>query len=127
MEVTKRTWNQRFKKAKNHFNRKARECLFLDKDGQEILKDFEATLMTSLITSSSFEDIVRSNLDQKRRRKQLMMIMFLFLYAIPVNGIHSALFYFKDVQWTLFQTVFPDFCGSIPLVIPLITHITFFM
>ena len=49
--------------------------------------------------------------------------MFLALYAIPVNGIHSVLFYFKDVKWTFFQTVFPDFCGHIPLVIPLITHI----
>ena len=117
MEVNKNTWTQRI-------NRKARQCLFLDKDGQEILKDFEATLMNSFITSSSFEDIVHSNLNQKGRRKQLMVILFLALYAIPVYGIHSVLFYFKDVKWTLFQTVFPDFCGHIPLVIPLITHIT---
>ena len=124
MEVTKRTWNQRFNEAKSHFNKKARNCLFLDKDGQEILKDFEATLMTSLITSSSFEDIVHSNLNPRGRRKQSMAIMFLALYAIPVFGIQSVLFYFKDVKWTLFKTVFPDFWGHIPLVIPLITHIT---
>src|SRR6266702_8896100 len=100
MEVTKKTWNQRFKEAKDRFNRKARECLSLDKDGQEILKDFEASLMNSFITSSSFEDIVHSNLNLRGRRKQLMMIMFLALYAIPVNGIHSVLFYLKDMKWT---------------------------
>src|SRR2546426_7916547 len=116
MEVTNKTWNQRM-------SRKARECLSLDKDGQEVLKNFETSLINSFITSSSFEDIVHSNLNQRGRRKLLMAIMFLALYAIPVNGIHSVLFYFKDVKWTLFQTVFPDFLGHIPLVIPLITHL----
>ena len=116
MKVTKKTWTQRI-------NRKARDCLSLDKDGQEILKDFETSLINSFITSSSFEDIVQLNLNQRGRRKQLMVIMFLALYAIPVYAIHSVIFYFKDVKWILFQTVFPDFYGSIPLVIPLITHI----
>ena len=129
MEVTKKTWNQRFKErfkiAKDCLNRKARNCLFLDKDGHEVLKDFEASLMNSFITSSSFEDIVHSNLNQRGRHKQLIMIMFLVLYAIPMNGVHSVLFYFKDVKWTLFQTVFPDFFSNIPLVIPLLTHISF--
>ena len=117
MEVNKKTWTQRI-------NRKARDCLSLDKDGQEILKDFETSLINSFITSLSFQDIVHSNLTQKERRKQLMMIMFLLLYAIPVNVIHSVLFYFEDVKWTLFQTVFPDFFGNIPLAIPLMTHLT---
>src|SRR5437588_496635 len=104
MEVTKKTWNQRIKERKDRLNRKARECLSLDKDGQEILKNFEASLMNSFITSSSFEDIAHSNLNQRGRRKQLLAIMFLALYAIPMNGIHSVLFYFKDVKWTFFQT-----------------------
>ena len=123
MEVTKKTWNQRFKEGKECLNRKARDCLSLDKDGQEILKDFETSLMNSFMTSSSFEDIVQSNLNQRGRRKQMMMIIFLVLYAIPVYGIHSVLFYFEDVKWTLFQIVFPDFWGHIPLVIPLLTHL----
>ena len=126
MEVIRKAWNQQFKEAKDRLTRKARECLSLDKDGQEILKDFEASLMNSFITSSSFKDIVHSNLNKKGRRKQLMAIMFLALYAIPVFGIHSVLFYFKDIKWTLFQNIFPDFWGHIPLVIPLLTHITFF-
>src|SRR6266702_6279087 len=123
MEVTKKTWNQRFREAKDRLNKKTRDCLSLDKDGQEILKDFEASLMNSFLTSSSFQDIAHSNLNQRGRRKLLMAIMFLALYAIPVNGIHSVLFYLKDMKWTLFQTVFPDFYGHIPLVIPLITHL----
>src|SRR5205809_6376566 len=102
MEATKKTWNQRFKEAKDRFNRKARECLSLDKDGQEILKDYEASLMNSFITSSSLKDIAHSNLSQRGRRKQLMMIIFLALYAIPLYGIHSVLFYFKDIKWALF-------------------------
>ena len=125
MEVTKKTWNQRFKEAKDCFNKKAKGCLYLDKDGQEILKDFETSLMNSFLTSSSFEDIANSNLNQRGRCKRLMAIMFLALYAIPVYGVHSVLFYFKDVKWTLFQTVFPDFFSNIPLVIPLLTHISF--
>ena len=127
MEVTKKTWNQRINERKHRLDRKARECLSLDKDGQEILRDFEASLMNSFLTSSSFEDIVHSNLNQRQRRKQLMTIMFLALYAIPVYGIHSVLFYFKDIKWTLFQTVFPDFYGNIPLVIPMFTHIMLFL
>ena len=115
--MNKKTWTQRI-------NRKTRSCLFLNKDGQEVLKDFEASLMNSFITSSSFKDIVHSNLNQKGRRKQLMVILFLALYAIPVYGIHSVLFYFKDVKWTLFQILFPDFFGYIPLIIPMLTHIT---
>ena len=125
MKVTKKTWNQELKQSKDRLNKKARKCLTLEKNAQEVLKDFEAWLMNSFITSSSFEDIANSNLNQRGRRKQLMMILFLALYAVPVNGIHSVLFYFKDVQWTLFQTVFPDILGNIPLVIPLITHINF--
>ena len=125
MEVTKKTWSQRFKEVKDRLKRKARDCLSLDKDGQEILKDVEASLMNSFITSSSFEDIANSNLNQKGRRKQLMAIMFLALYAV-VYGIHSVLFYFKDVKWTLFQSVFLDFYGNIPLVIPILTHINVF-
>ena len=120
MEVTKKTWTQRM-------NTETRTCLSLDKDGQEILKDIEASLMNSFITSSSFEDIVHSNLNPKGRRKLLMVIIFLALYAIPVYGIQSVLFYFKDVKWTLFHTVFPDFFGHIPLVIPMLTHIMFFL
>ena len=126
MEVTQKTWNQGIKEEKNRLTRKTRECLSLNKDGQEILKDFEAYLMNSFITSSSFQDIVHSNLDQTGRRKQLIAIMLLVLYAIPVFGIHSVLFYFKDIKWTLFQTVFPDFFGHIPLVIPLLTHVSLF-
>ena len=125
MEVTKKTWNQGIKEGKDRLTRKARKCLSLDKDGQEFLKTFETSLMNSFITSSSFEEIAHSNLNQRGRRKQLMMIMFLALYAIPLNGVYSVLFYFKDVKWTLFQTVFPDFFSKIPLVIPLLTHISF--
>ena len=125
MEMTNKTWNQRFKDVKHRFNKKARECLSLDEDTQEVLKDFEASLMNSYITSSSFKEITHSNLNQTGRRKQLMVIIFLALYAIPVYGIQSVLFYFKDVKWTLFQTVFPDFCGHIPLVIPMLTHLNF--
>ena len=123
MEATKKTWNERFKEVKHRFQRMVRDCLSLDKDGQEVLKDFEAMLMDSFITSSSFEDIVHSNLNQKGRRKLLMAIIFLALYAIPVFGIHSMLFYIKDVKWSLFQTVFPDVLGNIPLAIPLLTHL----
>ena len=68
MEVMKKTWTQRI-------NRKARDCLSLDKDGQEILKDFETSLINNFITSSSFENIVQSNLNQRGRRKQLMVMM----------------------------------------------------
>ena len=124
MEVTKKTWNQGIKEGKDRLTRKARECLSLDKDGQEILKIFEALLINSFITLSSFKDIVHSNLNQRGRRKQLIVITFLVLYAFPVYGIHSLLFYFKDVEWTLFKTVFPDFYGHIPLVVPLINHLT---
>ena len=123
MKVTKKTWNQELKQSKDRLNKKARKCLTLEKNAQEVLKDFEAWLMNSFITSSSFEDIANSNLNQKGRRRQLMMILFLALHAVPVNGIHSVLFY--DVKWTLFLTVFPDILGNIPLVIPLITHINF--
>ena len=119
MEMTKKTWTQRM-------NREAREYLSLDKDGQEVLKDFETSLMNSFITSSSFKDIVHSNLDQRGRLKLLMAIIFLAFYAIPVYGTQSVIFYFKNAEETLFQTVFPDFWGHLPLVIPLITHIIVF-
>ena len=123
MEVTKKSWIQRIKERKNRLNKKAREYLSLDKNGQEILKNFESSLKNSFLTSSFFEEIARSNLNQKGCRTLMMAIMFLLLHAIPVYGIHSVLFYFKDVKWTLFQTVFPNFVDHIPLVIPFITHI----
>lgn len=52
--------------------KKIESVLFPDKDGQEILKDFEASLRLSHITSSSFDDIVESNLDKHGRLHQLI-------------------------------------------------------
>ena len=85
----------KFKETKDRLNRKARKCLSLDKDGQEILKDFEASLKNNFITSS-FDDVV--HLNQRGHRKQLMVIIILALYGVLVYGIHSVLFYFKDVD-----------------------------
>ena len=90
MEATRKTWNQRFKEVRHRFNRKVRDCLSLDKDGQEILKDFEASLINSFITSSSFEDIVHSNLNQRGRRKHSMAIVFPIMESLVNDTMLSG-------------------------------------
>lgn len=68
MEVTKKTWSRRIKETKKRLKRKIWESLYLDKDGQELLKDFEISLQQSLVTSS-FEDITNSKLNFQSKTK----------------------------------------------------------
>src|SRR6266550_4656090 len=112
----------RTKKLIEQIKRKMRSSLFLDKDGQEMLKDFESSLEQILVTSSSFEEIVDSNLNKRRRHLQLIVIASLLLYAIPVHLLQSIGYYSEDMRWPLFDTVFPDLFGHIPLGGPILNH-----
>ena len=101
MKTTHEPWVTPLKK-------KVKDFIFLDKDSQEVLKDFEILFQRSLSTSSSFEEFTDSKLNRRRRLLQLIIIVILGLYVMPVHVIQGFLYYFNNIEWSPFDTLFPD-------------------
>lgn len=118
-----------FARFKSRVTKKIKETLLVYKDGQEVLRNFDESLQQSLIISSSFSDIAESNLNKRQRQLQLILILAFVVYVIPVHVVQCILYFFKDIKWKLFDTVFPDTFAHIPIVGQLINcvHVCFSM
>ena len=80
IETSKESWRVYFK---------LRDLLFLHKNGQQVLKDFKASLQQSLVTSSSFIEITDSKLKRRRSSLQLLAILILVFYAFQCMACNA--------------------------------------
>lgn len=97
----------------------SRNILSLDKDAVQVLKDFEVGLQKYSIISSSFKEIVDSNLNQRQRKKQVVII-YLFFITIAIYALQCLLHLFPKDTRKFYQFI-PDVHGQLGVVGQIIT------
>ena len=78
-------------------------------DVNEVVKKYDAFLQYGLITTSSFQNILDGEVNQRKRILQLTMILYFWIYVIPRYSFLSLL-YFQDEQTRMhYQYILADY------------------
>ena len=93
------------------FKNKVRKVLSLDKDALQLLKELQNDFQDSFVISSSFQDIVESNLDKRKRTKQLLIMLAVGLIAIPLYSYQCYLYLISQEKRVRYQYI-PDVFGE---------------
>ena len=78
-------------------------------DVNQVVNEYDAFLQHSLVTTSSFQDILDNKLNQRRRAFQLTIMLFYCLYLIP-RYCFLCLLYFQDEKTRMhYQYILADY------------------
>jgi hypothetical protein len=84
-------------------------------DGEKVIKRYEESLKSSWLISSSFDQIVSGNLDQKRKTRQLVIVLA-FVVMLPRYFFCIFLYLQPDNIRENYQYVLVDFMETLGLV-----------
>ena len=98
------------------------QALWLDKNGFELLRDFENLCRKNFLIVSSFQDIADSKIDKWGQRKQLLALLAIVFIGIPAYVLECSLYLIPKESWTPYQFI-PDVNGGLGVVGELMSHI----
>ena len=75
----------------------------------QVVKRYEDYLCYSLVTTTSFQNIVDGKLNQKRRNLQLLLLLDYVLYSIPKYGFFIHLYFRDEETRKYYQYILADY------------------
>ena len=85
-------------------------------DVNQVVKEYDLFLQYSLVTTSSFQDILDGNLNSRRRALQLTNMLIYWLYLIPRYSFLILLYFQEEKTRQYYQHILADYAEEIGIL-----------